>query len=350
MNFTAGDAAEWTGGTCQGSPLVSFSGIESLEHAQSGHLTMVANKRFAKTFENSPASGALCTAGIPLSRRPDQAVIEVPDADLAMVRLLEKLSPPHDFPPIGRHPSAVVAPDARISPTARIGPCCVIASGVQIGDRTILEAHNFVGRDSVIGDDCILYAQAVVRPRCTLGHRVIIHSGAVIGADGFGYVFSDGRHIKIPHIGAVLIEEDCELGANACVDRGKYSQTTIGAGSKLDNLVQVGHNVRLGRHTILVSHVAIGGSVIAGDYLAIGGGSVVTDHAKLGAGTQVAGFSAVFEDAAAGSRIAGAPGRPARQFFAELRAIMRLPATLQSIRELQERVTKIESTTEDHRT
>jgi UDP-3-O-[3-hydroxymyristoyl] glucosamine N-acyltransferase len=349
MKFSARQVTQWTDGQCIGPDNTVFSGIEVVDRVQTGFLTLIGAAKFAKNFASSPAAGALCNADVEVRPRPDQVIIRVPNADLAMIKVLENLQLPSDTPKVGVHPTTTVAATAVIDPSARIGPQCVIGENAVIGCRTVLEAQVFVGDGCVIGNDCRLHAQCVIRAQSELGHRVILHSGCVIGADGFGYVFSEGRHHKIPHIGQVRIEDDCELGANTCVDRGKYTQTVIGAGSKLDNLVQVGHNVVLGRHTILVSQVGVAGSVTAGDYLVMGGGSVLADHITVGAGTQVAGFSAVVDDTPSGARMLGAPARPARQFFAELKALSRLTKSLQDLKELQERVAKIESTTKDHR-
>jgi len=349
MNFSARQVVDWTGGQCVGSEDTVFTGVEAVDRARPGDLTLVGAPKFAKEFVSGPAAGALCNGDIAVQPRPGQVLIRVPNADLAMIKVLEKLQSKPDIPPVGIHQMSTAAPTARIDPTARIGPYCVIGENASIGRGSILEAQVFIGAGCIIGEDCHLYAQAVVRAQSRLGNRVILHSGCVIGTDGFGYVFADGQHNKIPHIGNVVIEDDCELGANTCVDRGKYTRTVVGAGSKLDNLVQVGHNTVLGRHTILVSQVGIAGSVTAGDYLVMGGGSVLADHIKVGAGTQVAGFSAVVDDTPPGARVLGTPPPPPPEFFSELKALSRLTKSLQELKDLQERVARIESTTEDHR-
>ena len=349
MKFSARDVAVWTRGECIGPAETIFTGIEVIDRVGPGELTLIGAKKFARDFSQSSAAGALCSEDIDVHPRTNQVIIRVANADMAMIKVLEHLEPQLDIPPIGVHPTTTLAAGVQIDPTSRIGPHCVIGENAIIGSGTILESQVFIGSGSRLGRDCRLYAQCVVRAQSTLGDRVILHSGCVIGADGFGYVFSGGKHHKIPHIGSVLIEDDCELGANTCIDRGKYSQTVIGAGSKLDNLVQVGHNVRLGKHTILVSHVGIAGSVTAGDYLVMGGGSVLADHINVGTGTQVAGFSAVVDDTPPGARMLGAPARPARQFFAELKALSRLTESLQELKDLKERVSKLESTAENDR-
>ena len=348
MAFSALQAAEWCGGNIEGSPGQLFDSMESLELAQANQLTFIGSAVYAKNFDQCRAGGALCGDGIVVPRRADQTLIRVANADLAVADILTQLAPEPPLPPPGIHASAVIETGVTLGADVRIGPQCVIQTGAIIGDRTVLMAQAFIGRQSHIGQDCTVWPQVVVREGCRLGNRVILHSGCVIGADGFGYRLAEGRHVKIPQIGGVIIEDDCELGANTAVDRGKFSNTIIGQGSKLDNLVQVGHNVHLGKHTILVAHVAIGGSVRAGDYLVMGGGSVVADHQTIAAGSQVAGFSAVVTDLAAGDRVVGAPARPVKEYFSELRALHKLPALMQKIQQLEQRITEIESRTKDN--
>ncbi len=348
MAFSAATAANWCRGTVQGDGARMFQSMEAFDRAQAGHLTFIGIPELAKNMLGCPAGGAICSRGLPVKARPDQVLIWVENADLAVAEVLDKLAIKPALPPVGVHPTAIVDPAAHLGKDVRIGPLTVIEAGAKLGDRTVVMAQGFVGQNSELGADCFLWPQAVVRERCVLGQRVILHSGCVIGADGFGYRLSAGRYVKIPHIGGVSIGDDCEIGANATVDRGKFADTVIGAGSKLDNSVQVGHNVVLGRHTILVSHVAIGGSVRSGDYLTMGGGSVIADHLTLGPGVRVAGFSAVTGDAEPQAQLVGAPARTGREYFSELRALHRLPRLPATLRDLEQRIAALESLTKDH--
>ena len=348
MPFSALQAAEWCGGKIEGVPGQLFDSMESMELSQANQLTFIGTAHYARKFDQCQAGGAVCREGLTVSRRVDQTLIIVPDADLAVAEILARLAPLPPFPPAGIHPTAVIGDCVTIGAEVRIGPNCVVQAGANIGDHTVLMAQSFVGRESRIGQECVIWPQVVIRDGCSIGNRVILHSGCVIGADGFGYRFADGRHVKIPQIGGVIIEDDCELGANTTVDRGKFSNTIIGQGSKLDNLVQVGHNVRLGKHTILVAHVAVGGSVQAGDYLVVGGASILADHLRIGAGAQVAAFSAATSDMAPGDRVVGTPARPGKQFFSELRALHKLPALVQKIQQLEQRITELESSTKNN--
>jgi len=347
MAFSAQEAAAWCNGRVEGSAQQAFDSMEAIEFAGERQLTFIGHPSFARHFPQSKASGAICTEGLHVQRRDDQTLIWTANADLAVARILERLAHPPSIPELGVHPTAIVEPGAMLGADVRIGPYVVIQSGARLGDRCVIMAQTFIGA-AALGEDCVIWPQVVIRDGCTLGRRVILHPGCVIGADGFGYRFAEGKHVKIPQIGGVIIQDDCELGANTCVDRGKFSNTIVGQGSKLDNLVQVGHNVRLGKHTILVAHVAIGGSVRAGDYLVIGGGSVVADHMVIGPGVKVAGFSAVVRDVGPQEELAGAPARPGKKFFAELRAYFRLPDMLENLKRLEQRITKLESTTKNH--
>ncbi len=348
MPFSALQAAEWCGGKIEGVPGQLFDSMESMELAQANQMTFIGTAVYGRKFDQCPAGGAVCREGLAVPRRADQTLIMVPDADLAVAEILGKLAPPPPFPPIGVHATAIIADTVTLGAGVRIGPYCVVQAGASIGDHTVLMAQSFVGREARIGQECVIWPQVVVRCGCSIGNRVILHSGCVIGADGFGYRFAESRHVKIPQIGGVIIEDDCELGANTTVDRAKFSNTVIGQGSKLDNLVQVGHNVRLGKHTILVAHVGIGGSVQAGDYLVVGGGSIVADHLRIGVGGQVAAFSAATSDMADGDRVVGTPARAGKQYFSELRALHKLPALVQKIQQLEQRIKELESSTKNN--
>jgi len=347
MGFKASDVAGWCQGRLDG-PDQEFAGLEAMELAGPDQLTFAGKAIFARQFGASRAAGCLCTDGLSVERRPEQTVIWVANADLATIKVLQQLAPPPPVPELGVHPTAVVDPTATLGAAVRIGPHVVVQGGAVIGDRTVLMAGTFIGAAACLGPDCFLWPHVTVRDRCTVGARVILHPGVVIGADGFGYQFVRDHHEKIPHIGTVIIGDDCELGANTTVDRGKFSATTIGAGTKLDNLVQIGHNVRLGKHCVLVSHTAIGGSSRTGDYLVMGGASVISDHVVLGHRVQIAGMAAVVSNFPDGSGLVGQPARPGREFFSEMRAAHQVPRLIQSVRELEERISQIERATKDH--
>ena len=348
MGFKASDIAAWCQGRVDG-PDREFSGLEAMELAGPDQLTFATKATFARQLQDAQAAGAICTSGLPVERRPDQTLIWVASAEMALLQVLKKLALPLPAPPLGVHPTAVVEPGAQLGPDVRIGPLVVVQAGAHIGPRTVLMAGTFIGANSTLGADCYIWPNVTIRDACAIGNRVILHSGCVIGADGFGYQFVRDHHEKIPHVGTVVIGDDCELGANTCVDRGKFSATTIGAGSKLDNLVQIGHNVRLGKHSVLVAHTAVGGSTRSGDYLVMGGASVISDHITLGHRVQIAGMAAVAHDFPDDSGLVGQPAKPARAFFAEMRAQHQVPRLVQTVRELELRIAQLECAAKDHR-
>lgn len=341
--FTAAQAATWCGGTLEGDATQVHSGIDFLDLAGPTQLTFASKDIYALHVAESAAAGVLCQRGLKLAKRPDQLVIWVENADLAVVAILEQIAPALPLPALGVHTSAVIESDVQLGADVRIGAHVVVQAGAVLGDRVVLMPGCFIGAESHIGADTVLWPHVTVRERCTVGQRCILHPGVVIGADGFGYRFHKGRHVKVPHVGTVEIGDDCELGANTCVDRGKFAKTVIGSGSKMDNMVQVGHNVRLGQHAILVSHACIGGSTQVGDYLLMGGGAVLTDHIKVGKGVQVAGMAGVTEDFADGQRICGIPARPMRAYLHSYKYYLQLPETVKLVRDLTQQLADMQT-------
>ena len=262
-----------------------------------------------------------------------RARIVVADPYEAMLSLLDDLYAPADRVP-GIHPTAVIGRGATIGANATIGPYVVIGMGAHVGERVHLHAHVVVGDGVEIGDDCELYESVTCYPGTTLGHRVRVHAGVRLGSDGFGYVFRNGTHEKIPHVGRCIVEHDVEIGANSTVDRGSIDDTVIGAGTKIDNLVQVGHNVRMGRLCLIMSQVGIAGSVRVGDGTILAGQVGVSGHLAIGAGARLAAQAGVFGDVPAGQTWSGYPARPHRQALRAQAALFRLPSLLRAIERL----------------
>ncbi|MCF3651785.1 UDP-3-O-(3-hydroxymyristoyl)glucosamine N-acyltransferase [Synoicihabitans lomoniglobus] len=285
--------------------------IAALDDAEVGSLSFLGNSKYRSSVATSRASVILVPTDYVGEPGPDQChlVVAQPSVALALVcaRIEHSLWP---RPTPGVHPSAVVAPDATISSSATVGPLCVIESGAHVGDRSHLQAQVFVGRNARVGGDCWLAPSSYVATECELGDRVRVHAGTVIGSDGFGYEFVDGQHAKVPQVGTVVVEADVEIGANCTIDRARFNRTVIGQGTKLDNQVQIGHNVVVGRHCILCGMVGVSGSTTIGDYAVIGGQAGLAGHLTVGKGAKIGGQAAVTSDIDPGIFVNGSPALP----------------------------------------
>ncbi|MGA2265504.1 MAG: UDP-3-O-(3-hydroxymyristoyl)glucosamine N-acyltransferase [Phycisphaerae bacterium] len=337
--------AALVGGRVEGDGSVSIRDIASLETAGAGDLTFATDAKYAARLTGSKASAAIVAADAAVSAA--MPLIRVDHVQAAVAKLLDHWAPPEDNPPQGIHPSALVAVGAQVADTAAVGPGVTIGRGAKIGSGSVLRAGVFVGETAVVGRDCLLAEGAVLGARCVLGDRVIIGPNSVIGWDGFGYYFADGTHHKIPHIGHVEIGDDVEIGACACVDRAKFGVTRIGAGTKIDNLVQIAHNVQIGRHCILAALVGVAGSARLGDGVILMGHVGIRDNITLGDGVTCAAFSAVAGDVEAGQTVAGIPARDAREVMRIVQAWPKLPDLLKRVRELESRIGGLESS-KDH--
>jgi len=329
-------------GSLLGPGEVAIERIETLDLAGPGSLTFVRSSKFGRRWATSLASAAIVTRDVPLadlvpgfdpaSPTSPRPLIIVPDADLALITLLGRFAPPE--PPIlpGVHPSAVVDASATVHPAASVGPLCVIGAGAVVREGVRLEAHVFIGAGASIGARTLVRPNVSIMHACVIGQDCILHSGVVIGGDGFGFHPSpDGRGlIKIPHIGNVVIGNHVEIGACTCIDRAKFGSTTVGDGTKIDNLVQVGHGCRIGRCCVLCGQVGLAGSAVLGDGVMMGGQSGVADATEVGAGARVGGGAGVTGHVEAGASVMGMPAGPAgewRRIYAALRRMGRRGGT-----------------------
>jgi UDP-3-O-[3-hydroxymyristoyl] glucosamine N-acyltransferase len=289
----------------------SIRGLAALGDAKAGDLSFLGNARYKTQVATSQASLLLLPKDFVGEPLPNQLWLLVDNPSVALARVCARIEQSlWPKPPAGIHPSAVVASDARIDSSATVGPLCIVESGVVIGARTHLQAQVFVGRGAQIGDDCWCMPGVVVATECVLENRVRLQPGVIIGSDGFGYEFTQGRHEKIPQVGQVVIGDDVEVGANSTIDRARFSRTNIGEGTKIDNLVQVAHNVVIGKHCLLCAQVGIAGSTTLGDYVVLGGQAGVGGHVTLGKGVKAGGGAGISTDLAAGSFVNGNPAIP----------------------------------------
>ena len=298
------------------------AGPDDLAYAESG-----------KSLELAAASQAGCILmpeGCILTGR---ATIGVANPKLAFVRAAQVLCPPRKLSP-GIHPTAVIAPDARLAEGVVICPYVVIESDVDVGPGTYLGAGVCLGEGAKIGSQCVLHPRVSVYPGARIGNRVILHSGVVIGSDGFGYVFAEGHYEKFPQRGGVIIEDDVEIGSNSTVDRGSLGVTVIGQGTKIDNLVQIAHNVKVGRHCVIAAQTGISGSAEIGDYAVMGGQVGVADHIRIEEGAMIGGQAGIFRTIRKGTKVWGTPARPLDEFKKTYAELAKLPSLARKVKEI----------------
>jgi len=312
---------------------VEIDGVTDLAHAHSRALVMVADARLVPAADASAAAALLVGPGVPPTRKP---TLRARNVRAAFARVLTAFAPARQAQ--GVHPAAVVAADAQIGSDVTIGPSAVIESQVVIGSGSQVLAGVTVGARARVGADSTLHPGATIYPDCVVGDRVIIHSGAIIGSDGFGYATEDGVHVKIPHLGRVVIEDDVEIGANTTIDRGTLGETRIGRGTKIDNLVQVGHNVVIGEGALLVAQVGISGSVTIGSGTVFAGQSGVTDHRTVGARAVVSARAVVTKDVPDGAVVSGFPAQNHRRELQVQAALRRLPDLIARVEALEGRL------------
>ena len=338
VSFTLGQLAEALGATLEGDRHRVVTGVASLEQAGPEHVSFLAAAKYLKAATQSAAAALVVdrdVAGL------SQALLRVDSAQAALIPLLRLF---HPEPPVatGVHATAVVDPGARIDPSASVGAGAVVEAGAVIGARTRVGALCFVGAGAVLADDVVLHPRAVVHRGVVVGHRVIVHSGAVLGADGFGYAFDGTAHRKIPQVGGLRIADDVEIGANTTIDRATLGDTVIGRGSKIDNLVQVGHNCEVGEDVILVAQVGVSGSCTIGNRAILAGQVGVADHVTIGERTILTAQSGVPSDVEAGQVMSGTPSRPAALTRRIWAAETMLPELVRRVRSLEKRVRELE--------
>ena len=313
-SFAIQEIAQKLGGEIIGNTNLIITGPEQLEQAKETQITFIGSKKYVKFWECSKASAAIVNEDLDLQPGEGRALIKVKSADLAMAELLEMYV--MDCPVFEEdiHPAAVIHATAKIGTGCKIGAGCYIGKDVVIGNNSILYPNVTVLDYTTIGTHTTIWPGTVIRERCIVGSYCILHPNVSIGGDGFGFRPSpDGRGlIKIPHIGNVVIGNAVEIGSNSCVDRGKFSSTFIGDGSKIDNLVQIGHNSKMGRCCVMAGSSGLAGSVTLGDGVMVGGGACITDHTNVGSGAVVGGMSGVITDVLPGKKVLGYPAIDAR--------------------------------------
>src|SRR3989440_8246086 len=332
--FTLGQLAEALRATLEGDAGRIVRGVAPLESAGPDDVSFLTAGRYRAAAQTSRAGAFVAGAGGTGLPAPG---LRVAAPQQAMIDLLLLF---HPAPPLvaGVHPTAIVAADARIDATAAVGPLVVIEAGARIGARARVGALSYVGAGVEIGEECVLGPHVTLLTRTRFGPRVLVHPGAVIGADGFGFAFDGARHRKIPQAGGVVVEDDVEIGANCAIDRATFGNTIVRRGTKIDNLVQLGHNVEVGEHSILVAQVGVSGSSRLGRGVVLAGQVGVADHVRVGDGALVGAQAGVAGDLDAGGRYLGTPARPSLEAKRIFAAESRLPELLRRVRALERAV------------
>jgi UDP-3-O-[3-hydroxymyristoyl] glucosamine N-acyltransferase len=317
----------------QGANDAIIHGVASTLDAVEGEITFYGNPKYLAELETCAASAVLVPLNFDREITPIRIFVENPT--LAFSKLVERFAPPPRRPVTGVAASAVIEAEVVLGANVAIGHHAVIETGTTIGDNSIIGAGTFIGADSVIGADCHFYPNVTIRERSVIGSRVIIHSGAVIGGDGYGFQFNGDRHVKIPQLGIVQIDDDVEIGSGTTIDRARFGRTRIKEGTKIDNLVHIGHNVVIGKHCLLVAMVGIAGSTKLGDYVTVGGHAGMAGHLNLGRGCTVTGYSGVINDVPPKAVVSGYPARNHKEFLEGQARVRRLGSLFQRVKKLE---------------
>lgn len=335
MLGTLADLQAKVGGRVVGDGSVALARVSSVDDAAPDALTFATDEKYLAAAFASKAGAVLVDASVPMGAdAPPKPVLIVENARAALATFLAALKRPRPKGPY-RHPSAVVEDGATIGDDVYLGANAFIGSGARIGARATLGPGAYVGAESTIGEDTWLHPHAVVHEGCVVGSRVVLHSSSVIGSEGFGWAFIEGRLERIPQVGNVVLEDDVEIGANTCVDRAQTGSTFIGRGTKIDNLVQIGHNCRIGKHCAIAAQTGMAGSTSVGDFVKIAGQVGTRGHMHIGSGVTVAGQSGVWGDVEDGATISGNPARDHREWMKSEVMVRRLPKLVARVEKLE---------------
>ncbi len=344
MTITLQDLADYCSATLQGGDAtVMISAAADIISAQPGQVTQLTNSRYSKYLQDSQASACFVADDfvVPDGMPASVALLVCADPEMAFIKAVGLLHPERVYPTTIAV-QAVVPESAELGDDIHIGAYAVLGEHCKIGTGTQVLAGVYIGNHVKIGKHCKLHPYCVIYDHSVIGDNVIVHSGAIIGADGFGYKFRNHQHVKVPQVGNVVIEDNVEIGANTCIDRGALGSTTIGLGSKIDNLVQVGHNNQIGKHVIMCGGVGVSGSCHINDYAILAGSAGIADHVTIGQGAVVMARAGVANDIAAGSHVFGSPAKDKRIAYKEQIALSKLPELLKKVKLLEEKIALLE--------
>jgi UDP-3-O-[3-hydroxymyristoyl] glucosamine N-acyltransferase len=339
MKKTLAEIAEIVGGEVVGDADLFITGFNGLQDAQEGDLSFIANSKYFSLAKKTKAAAIITFQDAEI---PGKSIIRSENPSYAFSKVITIISEDYSIRLEGIHESAIISDDAIIGNNVTIGPYAIVSSKVRIGDNTVIYGGSYIGDHTTIGENCLIYPHVSIRERIKIGHGVIIHSGTVVGSDGFGYVQIDGIHKKIPQIGTVIIEDDVEIGSNVSIDRARFNKTIIGKGTKIDNLVQIAHNVNIGEHCIIISQAGIAGSTNLEKNSIVAGQAGLAGHITVGEGSIVASQSGVTKSIPPFSKVSGYPAKPHDQAKRVNACLQRLPLYVKEIQELKRKVEELE--------
>jgi UDP-3-O-[3-hydroxymyristoyl] glucosamine N-acyltransferase len=337
VELTVQDLAALVGGqfVSGSSDEVRITGAASIEEARTGDVTFFGNAKYLGSLKTCKATAVLVPADFAEVVPP--IVIRCDNPTIAFSKVLARFAPsPIVFPP-GVHPSVVIAAGVELGDDVSVQPLVVIEAGAKIGARSLIGAGSYIGHDAVIGEDCRIADRVTIGARCLVGSRVVIHSGVVLGSDGFGFEFHGGRHVKIPQTGIVQVDDDVEIGANTTIDRARFGRTWIKEGTKIDNLVQIAHNVEIGRHCIVCAQTGISGSTRLQDNVVLGGQVGTVGHIEIGTGSQVGAQSGLTKNVPPGQVMFGSPALPMKEAKEQLGRLALLPKLFERVKRLEQK-------------
>lgn len=342
MSLTLGEIAEFLGARLLGDAKLVIEGVADLKNATPSQLSFLANPKYLPQLGASQA-GALLLNEADAGKVPGKNLLISSNPYRDFARVLANYFDRRAHPELGQHGTAIIHPSAKIGAHARVGAFCVVEAGAVIGERAILYPYSYIGPAVTIGADCLIYPFACIMEGCQIGNRVILQSGAVIGADGFGFAPDPPRgYVKIPQTGNVVIEDDVEVQANACIDRAVLGSTVIGKGSKLDNMVQIAHNVRVGEHSVFAAQVGISGSTVVGNWVTFAGQSAAGGHLVIGDQAILTGQSGAGKDVPPKAMVSGSPAQPTLEHHRGLVEMTKLPELKKRVKQLEARLAELE--------
>lgn len=339
MRLTLKEIADLVKGELVGDPDVAITGISGIKEAKEGEITFLANPKYAHLLETTKAAAIITSREQFKASKP---LIKTDNPSIAFTKVVSLITSDYTKHPKGIHSAAIISPNAKIAKDVAIGACAVIEDGVEIGEGSIIYSGCYIGCRTKIGKKCLIYSNVSIREQIEISDRVIIHSGTVIGSDGFGFVMVDGVQEKIPQIGTVLIENDVEIGANVTIDRARFDKTLIGKGTKIDNLVQIAHNVVAGENCVIVAQAGVSGSTILGKEVILAGQAGIVGHICIGDKAIVAGQAGVTKSIPAGVKVSGYPAKPHETALRVNACLQRLPELYKKIKKLEEKIKRLE--------